>query len=176
MPIRVAGVNDEKPAHPAKGSWTCGRHRMHARMRACDGRWLIERRTGRGCRSRPWTASEPVSTNVRNHRRSRRTSAPISGGTLIALQDGNTAVAADPDRDAVYVVDQSTAAVTHTVALQTGDEPGRLVEDGAGRVHVVLRGGGALATIDPGTGALVARRNVCPAPRGLAWYASRDLV
>ncbi|HVY46977.1 MAG TPA: hypothetical protein VHB21_13915, partial [Minicystis sp.] len=30
---------------------------------------------------------------------------PISGGTLIVLADGNTAVAADPDRDVVYVVD-----------------------------------------------------------------------
>src|SRR5260370_5286399 len=41
----------------------------------------------------------------------------ISGGTLLVLHDGNTAVAADPHPDSVYVVDVSRAAVTHTVAL-----------------------------------------------------------
>src|SRR5947208_843461 len=29
----------------------------------------------------------------------------VSGGTLLVLADGKTAVAADPDRDAIYVVD-----------------------------------------------------------------------
>jgi DNA-binding beta-propeller fold protein YncE/cytochrome c553 len=101
---------------------------------------------------------------------------PISGGTLIALQDGATAVAADPDRDAVYVIDLAASTVTYTLALQIGDEPGRLVEDGAGRVHVALRGGGALVTIDPSTGTVLARRNVCPAPRGLAWDKATDFV
>ena len=57
-----------------------------------------------------------------------------------------------------------------------GDEPGRVVEDGTGRVHVALRKGGALATIDPATGSLISRRHVCPAPRGLAWDSSHDLV
>ena len=33
----------------------------------------------------------------------------ISGGTLRVLADGQTAVAADPDRDRVYVVDLTTA-------------------------------------------------------------------
>ncbi|HEV3191232.1 MAG TPA: hypothetical protein VGY54_12075, partial [Polyangiaceae bacterium] len=100
----------------------------------------------------------------------------ISGGTLLVLHDGNTAVAADPDRDSVYVVDVSGAAVTHTVALAAGDEPGRLVEDGAGRVHVALRSGGALVTIDPRAGTVIARRTVCPAPRGVAWDRVTDLV
>jgi len=90
--------------------------------------------------------------------------------------DGTTAVAADPDRDALYVVDVTTMAVRHTISLKTGDEPGRLAEDGAGRVHVALRGGRALVTIDPTTGALLARRSVCPAPRGVAWDATSDSV
>jgi len=101
---------------------------------------------------------------------------PISGGTLIVLADGNTAVAADPDRDAIYIVDTAAQALSFTVTLKPGDEPGRLVEDGAGRVHVALRSGGALVTIDPTKGQLRDRRSVCPAPRGLAWDASTDTV
>jgi hypothetical protein len=101
---------------------------------------------------------------------------PISGGTLIGLGSGNIAVASDPDRDAIYVVDTSAAVLLKTIALQSGDEPGRLVEDGAGLVHVALRSGGALVTVDPGTGMVVTRRPVCPAPRGVAWDSTTDLV
>jgi len=101
---------------------------------------------------------------------------PISGGTLIVLHDGVTAVASDPDRDAVYVVNVQSSTVTHTVSLQPGDEPGRLVEDGAGRVHVALRSAGALVTIDPALGMVTDRRTVCPAPRGVAWDSTTDGV
>jgi DNA-binding beta-propeller fold protein YncE len=90
---------------------------------------------------------------------------PISGGTLLVLRDGTTAVAADPDRDALYVVDTVHGTLSHTIALQPGDEPGRLVEDGAGRVHAALRRGGALVTVDP-----------IAAPRGTAWDPSTDDV
>lgn len=101
---------------------------------------------------------------------------PISGGTLLVTADGSRAIAADPDRDVVYGVTLSTGNVAYTVALQTGDEPGRLVEDGAKRVHVALRRGGALVTIDEATGAILARRPVCPAPRGVAWDSTTDDV
>ena len=97
---------------------------------------------------------------------------PISGGTLRVLADGRTAVASDADRDLVYVVDLMSGKVTTTVALQDGDEPGRIVEDADGHVHVALRGGGAIATIDPklpASQALLARRSLCAAPRGLAY-------
>jgi hypothetical protein len=100
---------------------------------------------------------------------------PVSGGTLTVLASG-LAVAADPDRDHVYVVDVTARAKVADVALLPGDEPGRVIEDGAGRVHVVLRGGGALATIDPATWMVTARRNVCPAPRGAAWDPTSDAV
>ena len=93
----------------------------------------------------------------------------ITGGTLLVLSDGKTAVAADPDRDAIYVVDLSSRTVTQTIALEPGDEPGRLVQDAAGRVHVALRRGGAIVTCDPATGKVLARRPVCAAPRGLAY-------
>ena len=100
----------------------------------------------------------------------------ITGGTLLVLADGKTAVAADPDRDAIYVVDLSSRTVTQTINLQPGDQPGRLVQDAAGRVHVALRQGGAIATCDPATGKIVARRPVCAAPRGLAYEAGTDCV
>ncbi len=102
---------------------------------------------------------------------------PISGGTLAVGLDGTFAVAADPDRDAIYGVDLETRKLVYTVPLHAGDEPGRVVEDaGYQIVHVALRGSGDLLTIDEHTGAIVARRQVCPAPRGVAWEWSTDLV
>ena len=101
---------------------------------------------------------------------------PISGGTLLVTGDGSKAVASDPDRDAVYIVDLGSKTRTFTVSLSQGDEPGRLVEDGAGRIHVALRGSGMLATIDPTAGTVISRRAACPAPRGVAWRASSDVV
>lgn len=94
---------------------------------------------------------------------------PISGGTLLLLRDGHTAVASDPDRDRVWIVDIAKHSLLHEVRLQPGDEPGRLAEDQAGRVHLVLRRGGALLSIDPQSGAILLRTPVCPAPRGLAY-------
>ncbi len=101
---------------------------------------------------------------------------PISGGTLLVTHDGLTAVAADPDRDRVLIVDLASGTVTHTVTLTPGDEPGRVVEDGAGRVHVALRRGGALVTIDIASGAVLSRRAVCGAPRGVAYDPVLDQV
>ncbi|AKU94332.1 surface antigen protein [Labilithrix luteola] len=97
---------------------------------------------------------------------------PLSGGTLLVTEDG-VAVAADPDRDQVYVVTLSDRTVKK-VFLGKHDEPGRVVVDDAGRAHVVLRRGGAVATIDIATGTLLARRDVCPAPRGIAFDKNRS--
>lgn len=102
---------------------------------------------------------------------------PISGGTMLATRDGAHLVIADPDRDRVLSVALADDRVVATVTLTPGDEPGRLIEDGAGRVHVALRRGGALLTLDSAGGAhLVARRAACAEPRGLAWDAQRDVV
>jgi mono/diheme cytochrome c family protein len=101
---------------------------------------------------------------------------PISGGTLLALADGQTAVASDPERDQVYVVDLGANVVHATVKLQAGDEPGRLVEDATGQVHVALRGGGAVVAFNPKTGAIAMRRNVCAAPRGIAFESATSLI
>ncbi len=99
---------------------------------------------------------------------------PISGGTLLATHDGTRLVAADPDRDRIVVVSVPSPGqlegwdVVQTIPLEPGDEPGRVTEDAAGRVHVALRRGGAVVTIEPRSGRLLGRRDVCGAPRGVS--------
>jgi hypothetical protein len=103
----------------------------------------------------------------------------ISGGTLRIMADGRTAVAADPDRDQVYVVDLTSRSVTSTFKLSPGDEPGRVVIDGVGRAHVALRRGGALVSFDPRvapSAQSLTRRSVCAAPRGVAYDSGTDVV
>src|SRR6266542_1474841 len=100
----------------------------------------------------------------------------VSGGTLLILAQGHRAAVADPERDHVVIVDLDQLAVTATIALQKGDEPGRLVEDGSGLLHVVLRGSGAVATIDPTAGKELGRQLVCGDPRGIAYDAVADNV
>ena len=101
-----------------------------------------------------------------------------SGGTLLALADGTTVAASDPERDQVTLVDTVGGTVRARVALQAGDEPGRLVQDAAGLLHVILRRGGAIATIDPTptAGTLTARQAVCTAPRGIAYQKDSDQI
>jgi mono/diheme cytochrome c family protein len=107
---------------------------------------------------------------------SQHTPPPITGGTMVVLADGKTAVAADPELDLVSIVDLDAHTVVAQTVLLHGDEPGRVVEDPAGLVHVALRRGGALVSIDVETGAVTARRPVCPAPRGVAYDASAAVV
>jgi hypothetical protein len=62
---------------------------------------------------------------------------PITGGTLLVTSEG-VAVAADPDRDLVHVVEVEGRKLRHTVVLEPGDQPGRVVQ-----------GTGSLATRAP---------------------------
>ncbi|MEP6862817.1 MAG: cytochrome-c peroxidase [Deltaproteobacteria bacterium] len=98
---------------------------------------------------------------------------PITGGTILATHDNQRVVVADPDRDRLMVVQLATGA-TVEIPLQAGDEPGRLIEDAASRIHVALRRGGAVVTLQ-GTD-IVARRAVCAEPRGLAYDAAADAI
>lgn len=91
----------------------------------------------------------------------------LSGGTLLLTKDKLRLVAADPDRDQIYVVTLANRKVV-TIPLTASDEPGRLAEDASGHVHVALRRGGAVVSIDPVAGTVLARRAICPAPRGIA--------
>jgi hypothetical protein len=100
---------------------------------------------------------------------------PISGGTLIVTR-ADIAVAADPDRDKVWITSLEEGATPRSIGLEDGDEPGRLVEDGAGKVHVALRRGGAVVTIDPTTAKILDRRTVCLSPRGITYDAAQDLL
>lgn len=101
---------------------------------------------------------------------------PITGGTLLALQDGEHLVVADPDRDRVLVVSTAARAVASTVLLTEGDEPGRSIEDADGRVHVVLRRAGAVVSFSPSEPSAAMRRSVCGMPRGIAFEESTGLL
>jgi hypothetical protein len=101
---------------------------------------------------------------------------PISGGTLLTSADGKTLIAADPDRDAIYLIDIAQRALLRRIELQPGDEPGRLVQDKSGKVHVALRGGRAIASFGLAIDAQVTRTNVCDLPRGLAYDGANDRV
>jgi len=96
------------------------------------------------------------------------TPSPISGGTLLVSQRDDVAVVADPDTDQVHLVSLApgAAATLATLALNPGDEPGRVIETDA-HYYVALRGGGAVVQLDRELG-LVARHGVCASPRGLA--------
>ncbi|WAS90623.1 c-type cytochrome [Nannocystis punicea] len=93
---------------------------------------------------------------------------PILGGTLTLTAD-DLAIAADPDRDVIHVVDLDAGEVRHTIALKPGDQPHRIALGSDGRAHVVLRGSGSVATIDPLEGTVTARHALCPEPRGIAF-------
>lgn len=114
-----------------------------------------------------------VSSPRFSYRAARRQPPPISGGTLLVLRDDRTAVASDPDLDVVWIVDLPGDVAPRRVALSHGDEPGRAVEDASGRVHVALRRGGAVLTLDVASATITARRSVCAAPRGIAWDGAR---
>lgn len=96
---------------------------------------------------------------------------PITGGTLIVTADGLTAVASDPDRDLIYIIDLTKKSLAASLPLNANDEPGRLVEASPGMVYVVLRRSGAVVSVDTKQKSITDRRTVCPAPRGIAWDA-----
>ena len=126
------------------------------------------------CTKPPDTGGDAGVVNPEPVIESSRIPPPISGGTLLIAHDGHTAVAADPERDRVWAVDLRDHSLVADVALQAGDEPGRLIEDAAGRIHVALRSGGAVATLDLASKSITARRPVCAAPRGIAYDAAKD--
>jgi hypothetical protein len=91
----------------------------------------------------------------------------ISGGTLAVMADG-TIVAADSDRDVVWLVNGTTV---RKVTLTAGNEPGRVVEGPAGHAFIALRRAGSVIDVDLAAGAVAATLSVCSAPRGLAYAA-----
>jgi cytochrome c553 len=100
---------------------------------------------------------------------------PISGGSLLITRDGAFAVAADADMDRVVVLSLPDGGLAAEIALEPGDEPGRLVEGADGSVHVALRRSAAIARIDIAAKS-VTRRAACGAPRGIAYDASKGEI
>lgn len=90
----------------------------------------------------------------------------ISGGTLAVVPNGSLAVAADPDRDLVYIVTMSNQSVT-TLTMPKDSEPSRVAFDNRGQAHVVLRGTGQLAHLDLAQKKQVGTTRVCDLPRGV---------
>lgn len=116
-----------------------------------------------------------IPTDTRPVSRASRLPPPLSGGTLLVTRVGSLAVASDSERDAIVIADVAHWQLLGTIPLEAGDEPGRLVEDDAGLVHVALRRGGAVVTIDPTTRSVLRRESVCGAPRGLAFSSATTL-
>ncbi len=100
---------------------------------------------------------------------------PIAGGTMAIAKDGRTIVAADADRDRIYVVDIPSRTVKHSIKVADGAEPGRVAFDEKGHAFVALRSSGNVATVDLAAGT-VSERHVCSAPRGLAYDAAADTL
>lgn len=100
---------------------------------------------------------------------------PITGGTL-AITDDGTIVAADPDRDRIHLASAAAGSMIASIELEPGDEPGRIALDDDGLAHVVLRGAGAIASIDMANAHVLARHATCANPRGVAWDAASARV
>jgi mono/diheme cytochrome c family protein len=92
----------------------------------------------------------------------------ISGGTLAITVNGRYAIAADPDRDRVSIIELKTGDVRH-VDLEPGDEPGRVVVDGDNHAYIALRRAGDIASLDVAGAQIDRRTHVCAAPRGMAF-------
>lgn len=98
----------------------------------------------------------------------------IAGGTALVTASDELLVS-DPDRARVWLVDLTSRTARH-VELTADDEPGRIAQDGAGRAHVVLRRSGQVLDLELDPLRILARRDVCPAPRGIDWDASGDVL
>ena len=92
--------------------------------------------------------------------------APLGAATLDLTADGSVAVAADPDRDAVFVVDLATEGVRRIVT-NADDDLGQVLVAGD-QAFVLARGTGEVLRIDLATATIAKRFFVALGPRGLA--------
>lgn len=97
---------------------------------------------------------------------------PISGGTLFTSTDGKMLIASDPDREAVYVIDTATRTLVRRI--DASGEPGRIVQDKSGKVHVALRKAGKILSFALAADAPTTRSDVCDLPRGMAYDGAAD--
>jgi len=93
----------------------------------------------------------------------------LSGGTLAIASGGRFAAVSDPEHDRLWIVDLSSGALHGKVQLPEGSQPQRIVEDGAGKLRVALRGLGQVATVSPSQLSVLDVADACPEVRGLTW-------
>jgi mono/diheme cytochrome c family protein len=86
----------------------------------------------------------------------------------MAVSAEGRVVAADAATGTLFAFDPSTGTIAARRSLGAGADPGRIAIDGEGRAHVVLRRSGELLSVRVGDLAVLARRPVCGAPRGVA--------
>ncbi|HEY6727138.1 MAG TPA: hypothetical protein VI197_24055 [Polyangiaceae bacterium] len=94
--------------------------------------------------------------------------AAIAGGTLTVTPDGSYAVAADPDRDRIFLVQLADRTVAE-VALPAAAELGRVIAGPAPLIYALGRRSGSLYVVDPISASVTREVPVCAAPRGLAY-------
>ena len=93
----------------------------------------------------------------------------ISGGNLLVTHDGKLVVVADfgsRSRAAGRCREQEALGRLAAFARRRAGALGR--RRAAGRVHVALRGGGSVVTLDLASRSIAERRVACSGPRGIA--------
>lgn len=101
---------------------------------------------------------------------------PIFGGTLHVSTESRLALAAEPDRDRVRLIDLDEQTLAGEIVFDDGDLPWRMTEAPGAIAWVSLRGGGAIAAIDLAEQVVIHRVEVCPNPRGLAYDATEHAI
>jgi len=104
-----------------------------------------------------------------------QTAIAIAGGTLAVTPDGAYAVAADPDRDRIFIVELAGLTVAE-VALPEGAEPGRVIAGPPPLFYALGRRSGTLYAVDTSAASVTREVPVCAAPRGLAFDSSTAKV
>ena len=94
---------------------------------------------------------------------------PIFGGTLHVSTEARVALAAEPARDRVRLIDLDEQELLGEVVFEDGDLPWRMTEAPGSVVWVSLRGAGAIASIDLAEHVVIQRVDVCANVRGLAY-------
>lgn len=131
---------------------------------------------GLACEGRPSAVSVPsvdLAPEAPPPRVATKPPAPLGIASMIVLSNAWVA-ATSPDLDALSIVEPEVEEVTR-VQFDEGAEPGRLVETPDGKIHVVLRGHGEVATTSWWSGEVV-RTPVCSEPRGITQHPSGSLV
>jgi mono/diheme cytochrome c family protein len=136
-----------------------------AALGACNTKTLDDSSSLPPSTGAPLPGPQPTFTTVRSLEHA---PPPISGGTLTIAPDGHTAIASDPDRDRIYVVDIPSRTVKFDIKLADDAEPGRIAVDAYNKAYVANRYAGTIATIDLATGNKTEEK-VCAAPRGIAY-------